>query len=158
SGRHEHRDASRRHSGRRSGGASRSGGFRSSADASDRGNEGRVRAGARFRFDPGMTVAPIYSRGLVEATQPPEYRGITRDGVRMLVTDRETRSNSHAHFYDLPSLLRPGDLVVVNDSATLPAAILARRSSGDSVQLHVSTKIDERLWMVEPRGPVDAGD
>ncbi|HMF28278.1 MAG TPA: S-adenosylmethionine:tRNA ribosyltransferase-isomerase, partial [Candidatus Cybelea sp.] len=105
-----------------------------------------------------MTVAPIYSRGLVEATQPPEYRGIARDGVRMLVTDRETRSNSHAHFYDLPSLLRPGDLVVVNDSATLPAAILARRSSGDSVQLHVSTKIDERLWMVEPRGPVDAGD
>jgi S-adenosylmethionine:tRNA ribosyltransferase-isomerase len=105
-----------------------------------------------------MTAAPVFSQGLVEATEPPEYRGVARDGVRMLVTDRRSRSHSHAHFYDLPSLLQTGDLLVVNDSATLPAAIIARRSSGDAVALHVSTKIDERLWMVEPRGPVDAGE
>jgi S-adenosylmethionine:tRNA ribosyltransferase-isomerase len=105
-----------------------------------------------------MTAAAAFSRGLVEATDPPEYRGIARDCVRMLVTDRQSRSHLHAHFYDLPSLLRPGDLLVVNNSATLPAAILARRSSGDAVALHVSTKIDERLWMVEPRGPVDSGE
>jgi S-adenosylmethionine:tRNA ribosyltransferase-isomerase len=105
-----------------------------------------------------MTAAPAFSRGLIEATEPPEYRGIARDGVRMLVTDRRERWHSHAHFYDLPSLLRPGDLLVVNDSATLPAAIPARRSGGDIVQLHVSTKIDERLWTVEPRGPVVTGE
>ncbi len=105
-----------------------------------------------------MTAASALQKGLVEATTPPEYRGIARDGVRMLVTDRQTRTHGHAYFYDLPSLLRPGDLLVVNDSATLPAAILARRKSGDVVRLHVSTKIDERLWMVEPRGPIVAGE
>jgi S-adenosylmethionine:tRNA ribosyltransferase-isomerase len=105
-----------------------------------------------------MTAALALMRGLVEATEPPEYRGIDRDEVRMLVTDRRARSHVHAHFYDLPSLLRAGDLLVVNDSATLPAAIVARRTAGDSVALHVSTKIDERLWMVEPRGPVAAGE
>jgi S-adenosylmethionine:tRNA ribosyltransferase-isomerase len=105
-----------------------------------------------------VTAAPALPRGLVEATEPPEYRGIARDGVRMLVTDRRTRSHSHARFYDLPSLLRVGDLLVVNDSATLPAAILARRSDGEVVRLHVSTMIDARLWTAEPRGSVAAGE
>jgi S-adenosylmethionine:tRNA ribosyltransferase-isomerase len=103
-----------------------------------------------------VTAAGTLSRGLVEATAPPERRGTARDGVRMLVTDRRARSQTHARFYDLPSLLRPGDLLVVNDSATLPAALLARRRSGSTLSLHVSTKIDERLWTVEPRGPVAA--
>lgn len=105
-----------------------------------------------------MTAALALSPGLIEATEPPEYRGIARDGVRMLVTDRQKRSHAHAHFYDLPRLLRAGDLLVVNDSATLPAAIVARQGNGNSIRLHVSTKIDERLWTVEPRGPVTAGE
>ena len=101
-----------------------------------------------------MTAAPALSRGLVAAAEPPEHRGIARDGVRMLVTDRRARSQKDAHFCDLPALLRPGDLLVVNDSATVPAALLARRLSGSTLPLHVSTQIDERLWTVEPRGPV----
>lgn len=100
----------------------------------------------------------MLSRGLIEATEPPEYRGVARDGVRMLVTDRKKRSHTHAHFSDLPRLLRAGDLLVVNDSATLPASILARQGNGDAIPLHVSTKIDERLWMVEPRGRVAVGE
>ncbi len=55
-------------------------------------------------------------------------------------------------------MLRRGDLLVVNDSATLPAAIVGRRADGESVPLHVSTKIDERLWTVEPRGSVARGE
>ncbi|MBV8725388.1 MAG: S-adenosylmethionine:tRNA ribosyltransferase-isomerase [Candidatus Eremiobacteraeota bacterium] len=105
-----------------------------------------------------MTVAPAFARGLIEATEPPEYRGVPRDGVRMLVTDRRSRSHSHMHFDDLPQVLQPGDLLVVNDSATLPAAIVARRHDATTVALHVSTKIDERLWIVEPRDPVVAGE
>lgn len=105
-----------------------------------------------------MSAALAFSPGLIEATEPPEYRGVARDGVRMLVTDRQKRLQTHAHFYDLPWLLRAGDLLVVNDSATLPASIVARRSNGDAIRLHVSTKIDERLWTVEPRGRVDAGE
>ncbi len=62
-----------------------------------------------------MTAAPALSRGLIEATEPPEYRGIARDGVRLLVSDLSARTHAHAHFYDLPDLLRRGDLLVVND-------------------------------------------
>ena len=103
-------------------------------------------------------IAAALPRGLVEATEPPEYRGVARDGVRMLVTDRRTGSHAHAHFYDLPDLLRGGDLLVVNDSATLPAALAARRTNGSDVRLHVSTMIDARLWTVEPRAPIVAGE
>jgi len=103
-------------------------------------------------------IAAALPRGLVEATAPPEYRGIARDGVRMLVTDRRTGSHAHAHFYDLPELLRADDLLVVNDSATLPAALGARRANGVEVRLHVSTMIDARLWTVEPRALVVAGE
>lgn len=95
---------------------------------------------------------------LLEATEPPEYRGISRDGVKMLVTDRGRRSHAHARFFDLPSLLRAGDLLVINDSATLPAAVRARRGDGEVVPLHVGTMIDERLWTAEPRAPIVAGE
>ena len=101
-------------------------------------------------------VAPIH--GLVDAIAPPERRGVERDAVRLLVTDRAKREHSHAHFFDLPSYLRRGDLLVVNDSATLPAALSARRNNGESLMLHLSTMIGGDLWMVEPRARVDAGE
>jgi S-adenosylmethionine:tRNA ribosyltransferase-isomerase len=105
-----------------------------------------------------MMAAKVPRHSLIEATEPPENRGIARDGVRMLVTDRRTRSHRHEHFYDLPSVLGAGDLLVVNDSATVPAAIPALRRDGTIVRLHVSSMIDARLWTVEPRGPIVAGE
>lgn len=95
---------------------------------------------------------------LIEAAEPPEYRGVARDEVRLLATDRATRTHSHASFRDLPSLLRPGDVLVVNDSATLPAALHAQRPTGETLLLHVATKIDRRVWMAEPRATVLAGE
>ena len=95
---------------------------------------------------------------LLEATAPPERRGVARDEVRLLVSDRAAGTHEHRRFFDLPSFLRAGDLLVVNDSATLPAALTARRHNGETLQLHVSTKIDERVFMVEPRRPVLSGE
>ena len=95
---------------------------------------------------------------LREATAPPERRGIARDAVRMLVTDRATRTHAHTRFRDLPTFLRSGDLAVVNDSATLPAAIPSNRTDGAPIDLHVSTMIDSRIWMTEPRGVVLSGE
>jgi S-adenosylmethionine:tRNA ribosyltransferase-isomerase len=95
---------------------------------------------------------------LLEADAPPERRGIERDHVRMLVTDTASRSHTHARFFQLPSLLLAGDLLVVNDSATLPAAVVAVRANGETLKLHVSTQIDSRIWMVEPRGIVFSGE
>jgi S-adenosylmethionine:tRNA ribosyltransferase-isomerase len=95
---------------------------------------------------------------LIAATAPPERRGIKRDAVRLLVTDRDAGASTHHHFFDLPSLLHAGDLLVVNDSATQPAALTATRANGDSLPLHVATMIDQRIWMAEPRGPVVCGE
>jgi S-adenosylmethionine:tRNA ribosyltransferase-isomerase len=94
-----------------------------------------------------------------EAHEPPEARGLRRDHVRLLVTYRDTGRIVHRSFADLPEVLGPGDLLVVNDSATLPAAVMAHRAGGDAVALHVSTELTESLWIVEPRRTgLDAGE
>ena len=46
-----------------------------------------------------------------------------RDHSRLMTLDRKTGEISHRHFYDLPSLLKPGDLLVVNNSRVIPARI-----------------------------------
>lgn len=90
----------------------------------------------------------------LEAREPPEARGLRRDEVRLLVTTGGGRKIAHAHFIDLPDFLRPGDLLVVNDSATLPASLVARRPNGREIRLHLSTRLSGHLWVVEPRETV----
>jgi S-adenosylmethionine:tRNA-ribosyltransferase-isomerase (queuine synthetase) len=58
-----------------------------------------------------------------EAHEPPEARGIPRDGVRLMVASRATGAIDHRHFAELAEVLWPGDVLVVNTSATLPAAV-----------------------------------
>ncbi|HYW52511.1 MAG TPA: S-adenosylmethionine:tRNA ribosyltransferase-isomerase [Dongiaceae bacterium] len=93
-----------------------------------------------------------------EATTTPERRGLARDGVRLLVTDLARRTQHDAAFRELTWFLRRGDLLVVNDSATLPAALVARRADGTPFALHLSTQIGGELWIAEPRAPVTAGE
>lgn len=89
-----------------------------------------------------------------EARVPPEARGVPRDGVRMAVVNAaETR---HETVAALPGLLHPGDLLVVNTSATLPAAVGLTRH-GIALDLHVSTQRDDGTWVVELRLPDRAG-
>jgi S-adenosylmethionine:tRNA ribosyltransferase-isomerase len=95
----------------------------------------------------------------LEATVPPEARGLRRDGVRLLVSYGGDDQIVHAQFGDLPDFLEPGDLLVANDSATLPAALSARRSDGTDIALHLSTALNGNLWVVEPRDcAVEAGE
>jgi S-adenosylmethionine:tRNA ribosyltransferase-isomerase len=94
----------------------------------------------------------------LEARRPPEMRGLPRDGVRMLVSDRHSGATEHRLFVELPALLEPGDLLVVNDSATLPAALEATRADGTPLALHLSSRVASTLWVVEPRGPAVAGE
>ena len=89
-----------------------------------------------------------------EARRPPEARGIARDGVRLLVASRRDGSLRHARFSELPELLAPGDLLVVNTSRTLPAALPATRGDGSTVVVHLSTPVpfeDRGRWVVELR-------
>jgi S-adenosylmethionine:tRNA ribosyltransferase-isomerase len=91
-----------------------------------------------------------------EAVSPPEERGIPRDGVRLLGVDARAGTIFHARFDELPELLSPGDLLVVNVSATLAAAVRARRRDGSEVRVHFATRapeLDQRWRVVELRAP-----
>lgn len=85
----------------------------------------------------------------LEAHEPPEARGLSRDGVRLLVGRRATGEVSHHAFTDLPRLLRPGDVLAVNTSATLPAAVPVAGGSG--MVVHFSTELSPGVWLVELR-------
>jgi S-adenosylmethionine:tRNA ribosyltransferase-isomerase len=76
----------------------------------------------------------------LEAHTTPEERGLARDDVRMLVA-RDDGRLIHSRARDLPDFLRAGDLVVINTSATLPAALAARRSDGTLLELRLSTPL-----------------
>jgi S-adenosylmethionine:tRNA ribosyltransferase-isomerase len=89
----------------------------------------------------------------LEASEPPEARGVPRDGVRLLVSDFERNVIEHARFSDLPRWLDPGDLLVVNTSGTMNAALTATTSDGEEFELHVSTRLPGGFWTVELRVP-----
>jgi S-adenosylmethionine:tRNA ribosyltransferase-isomerase len=91
----------------------------------------------------------------LEAHAPAEARGLPRDGVRMMVSRQRVSGSAgqavtHHRFTDLPGLLVPGDLLVVNNSRTLPAAVPA----GPDLTIHFSTARPDGSWLVEPRIPV----
>jgi S-adenosylmethionine:tRNA ribosyltransferase-isomerase len=88
-----------------------------------------------------------------DATEPPEAHGVARDAVKLLVA--RPGGISHARFADLGDHLRPGDLLVVNNSATLPAAIDGYRA-GRPVAIHFATALAEKIWVVELRPAVNA--
>ena len=76
----------------------------------------------------------------LEAAAPPETRGLRRDHVRLLLLDRDTGAVHHHRFDELPRLLRPGDLVVVNDSRTLPASLLGRTAGGAALEVRLAAR------------------
>lgn len=103
-------------------------------------------AGFAFELPPGR-----------DATVPPEARGLARDEVRLLVA-RPDRVE-HTRFRSLPAHLRPGDLVVVNTSATLPAAVDGLRRGSRPVVVHVAGPHPDGddAWVVELRRPDGSG-
>ncbi len=84
----------------------------------------------------------------LQAAQPPEARGLGRDQVRLLVST--PNGHTHAEFRDLANYLEPGDLLVVNQSATLPASLPAHGSPGSFI-LNLSTHFGNGTWLAEPR-------
>ena len=87
----------------------------------------------------------------LEASSPPEARGLTRDAVRMLVADRRDGSLVDTTFSELPRMLHEGDLVVINTSGTLAAEIPGTDGEGRDVEVHLSTQLPADLWTVELR-------
>jgi S-adenosylmethionine:tRNA ribosyltransferase-isomerase len=95
-----------------------------------------------------VSTAPAEAERL-EAHEP------ARDAVRLMVA-RAGEPLVHARFRDLPDHLRPGDLLVVNESATIPAALDATREDGSALTLHLSTpepRGDAAGWAATPSAP-----
>ena len=98
-----------------------------------------MRSTVRFRLPPEL-----------EAASPPEARGLRRDHVRLLLVDRASGSVEHHRFHELPRLLEPGDLLVVNNSRTPPASLLGRTAAGAPLEVRLAAR--------EPGGPAPAGE
>lgn len=94
----------------------------------------------------------------LEAAAPPEARGLERDDVRLMVATRGDGAIAHARFHELSDHLAPGDLLVVNTSATVPAAIAAQRDDALALELRVSTaapRLPGGWWVIELRRAED---
>ena len=100
-----------------------------------------------------MTVAALDFElpASLAAREPAEARGLRRDEVRLLVT-RAGQAPTHHIFSDISAILDPGDLVVVNNSATIPAALDARFADDRRpIRVHLSGLLDDGTWLVELR-------
>lgn len=83
-----------------------------------------------------------------------------RDASRLLVLDKNTGKTEHLHFYDLPSLLRPGDCLVLNDSRVLPARLLGHRvPTGGAAEVLLLVDQGDKVWecLVRPGRKVRTG-
>lgn len=82
---------------------------------------------------------------------PPELIAQTpipqRDGSRLLTLNKETGETEHHHFYELPSFLRPGDCLVLNDSRVLPARLIGKRQpTGGTCEVMLLIDRGEKTW------------
>jgi S-adenosylmethionine:tRNA ribosyltransferase-isomerase len=87
------------------------------------------------------------------ATEPPESRGLRRDGVRLMVAT--AAGIRHTAFHRLGDQLRAGDVLVVNTSATVPGQLDGRRD-GSAVVVHLATRLTDGSRVVELRTAPDA--
>jgi S-adenosylmethionine:tRNA ribosyltransferase-isomerase len=98
-------------------------------------------------------IADFRLPAALEAGEPPEARGLARDEVRLLVSNLAHGAIEHARFHDLPRWLAAGDLLVVNTSGTLNAALAATTDDGEQLELHLSTQLPGGFWSAEVRQP-----
>lgn len=91
----------------------------------------------------------------LEAGEPPEARGLARDEVRLMVSYLTTNRVVHTRFRRIGNFFEPGDVLVINTSGTLNAALPVRRSDGTPLELHLSTHLPNDLWVVEMRSYQD---
>jgi S-adenosylmethionine:tRNA ribosyltransferase-isomerase len=71
-----------------------------------------------------------------------------RDRSRLLVVRRTANSLEHRRFDELPTLLSPGDLLVLNNTRVIPARVLGRKESGGRVELLFTEPLCDRRWRV----------
>ena len=104
---------------------------------------------------PGLPLLNFTLSSELEAGEPPEARGMARDEVRLMVSHISNDQVVHTRFRHISDFLGPGDVLVINTSGTLNAALPATRSDGTQLELHLSTHLPANLWVVEMRAYQD---
>src|SRR5439155_22306532 len=91
-----------------------------------------------------------------QIAQPPVE---PRDASRLLVLDRRTGAIAHHAFGDLPALLAPGDLLVLNDTRVLPARLIGMKPTGGRAEALLLRDLGGDRWeaMVFPGRRLDVG-
>ena len=69
-----------------------------------------------------------------------------RDASRLLHLNKATGETEHRHFFDLPTYLKPGDCLVLNDSRVLPARLIGRRETGGAVEVVLLRDLGDKGW------------
>ncbi len=109
-------------------------------------------------YNQGLPGLPLLNFTLppeLEAGEPPEVRGLARDEVRLMISYVSTNRVAHTRFRRIVDYVEPGDVLVINTSGTLNAAIVATRSGGHRFELHLSTHLPSNQWVVEMRAYED---
>lgn len=107
---------------------------------------GPATPGVMRRPHPGPPPIDFDLPSALEAHAPPELRGLRRDQVRLLVLERDTGAVTHTRFDRLGDFLRPGDLLVVNASRTVPALLRAVGDDGAPVEVRLADRRGARRW------------
>ena len=82
-----------------------------------------------------------------------------RDASRLLVFERATGETRHLHFRDLPELIPPGDLLVINTSRVIPARLHGKREGGQHAEFLLVRELADDTWlaMAHPGGKLKPG-
>lgn len=91
----------------------------------------------------------------LEASEPPEARGLKRDEVGLMVSYISNNRIVHTQFRQIVDYLEAGDVLVINTSGTMNAAIEGVRMNGEIIELHLSTRLPSNDWVVELRSLED---
>ncbi len=84
----------------------------------------------------------------LSAKEPAERRGIARDQVRLMISDRTTYQTNHTTFNHLGEFLRPGDLLVFNSSRTLPASLDGCEAPvGPCIEIRLAQRLPDDSWL-----------
>lgn len=100
----------------------------------------------------------------LNATCPPEKRGLRRDGVKLMVLNKQTGAIDHDCFYNLDQYLNKGDLLIVNNSRTIPALLKADWYRGQkflkmNCEIRLARQLNEREWdVIIPQEGIQFGD
>ncbi|MCA1065556.1 S-adenosylmethionine:tRNA ribosyltransferase-isomerase [Rossellomorea sp. AcN35-11] len=81
----------------------------------------------------------------LNASAPIELQGVERDEVKLMVLDRQSGKYEHARFKNLPDYLNKGDVLVLNNSRTLPASLKGRQGNR-LLEVRLSRKISHESW------------